>query len=154
MEHTNFKDLLDFFYNRFLISFIICIFGSFSRDICDTMKHHTKINVTKILLTSFFGTILMCMITDMVDISFGTFVFITYVLGLWSFQLFDLITNNKVIKTIAILFTKVKVSAEAASSLEKISKELEKDKKKHSTTKSDDKDKVVDDKGNKKEGEG
>lgn len=96
----------------------------------------------------------MCMITDMVDISFGTFVFITYVLGLWSFQLFDLITNNKVIKTIAILFTKVKVSAEAASSLEKISKELEKDKKKHSTTKSDDKDKVVDDKGNKKEGEG
>ena len=127
MNHYNIMDLLDFLYNKFMISFIICVFGSFSRDVIDTIKNHTKLNVGVTLVTALFGGVITCMILDIADnISFGEFVFLAYFIGLWSYQIFNIVTNKKFAKIISIGFNKAsKLPKEVTSSIEQIAKEVD-----------------------------
>lgn len=89
-------NLLNYLYNDFAVSFVICLCGSIIRDMLNSYKNNTKINIKKIIIYGKFSTILLCAVRAYIDIEFNIYIFICILAGMWSDSIVNFFTNSKI----------------------------------------------------------
>lgn len=90
--------LLNWIYQKFSLIFVICLLGCFIRDLMDTMKNCTKINIKQDIISAFACSIILAAVLDDVLISFSEYIFICFFTGIWSFKILEYILNWKFAK--------------------------------------------------------
>lgn len=90
-------NLLNYLYNDFTVSFVICLSGAIIKDLIDTYKNNTKINIKQIILATIFTTILLCAIKVYIDINFNIYILICIVSGMWGDEILRLFTNSTIV---------------------------------------------------------
>lgn len=94
------NNILDFIYS-FLLIFCFCIFGSFLKDCHDAIKKIGKINIFRIIVSSSFSTFCLSFVFSYIRVTFPAFVFICFVVGIWSSFIMDATFNLKIVFLIA-----------------------------------------------------
>jgi hypothetical protein len=91
--------LLDYVLNRFLIVFMLCILGSLTRDVYDTILHLTPISIKQILISSISSTVVLCAVFEYVAFNIATCVLVCFCAGIWSFKFLEILMNWEYVKT-------------------------------------------------------
>lgn len=93
--------LLNWLYQKYVFIFIICLLGAFIRDIADTYKNKTTINIKKIISSSLICSLILTAIMDYItNISVSLYVLICFFTGLWSLNIIDYVMNWKFVKRV------------------------------------------------------
>lgn len=90
-------NLLNYLYNDFAVSFVICLCGAIIKDVIDTYKNTTKIKIEKIIFSSIFIAVLLCAINGYINIEFNIYIFVCLLTGLWSENIIKIFTSSKII---------------------------------------------------------
>lgn len=90
-------NLLNYLYNDFTVSFVICLSGAIIKDLIDTYKNNTRINIKQIILATIFTTILLCAIRVYIDINFNIYILVCIVSGMWGDEILRLFTNSTIV---------------------------------------------------------
>lgn len=144
MQNISVNILLNYGFN-FLLIFVICLFGSFTRDAYNTVSKKTKISVIRIIISSLFSSIILSALNEYAKLSFGIFVFVCFCVGMWSFEILKVFFNFKaifiVIKNIFKQFKDpvFKGISDAMEEVEKQEKENKKNEEQLEEEKKDDK---------------
>ena len=149
--------LLEFLYNRFAVTFLFCLFGSFVREVMRSKKKNNKnkkskmLDIKRIVTSTMFSTFLMCACADYVDLPFSVYVLFSVFCGVWGIVITNiLVSENFAIKFITKLCKKIaspvvknaiikSVIDSASETLKEQEKETEKEKA--DETENDNKDK-------------
>ena len=106
--------LLEFLYNRFAVTFVFCLFGSFVREVMRSKKKDNKnkkskmLDIKRIVTSTVFSTFLMCACADYIDLPFSVYVLISTFCGVWGIVITNLIVSeNFVIRFISNLGKKI-----------------------------------------------
>lgn len=95
------SDAIISYISNFVTIFFVCLMGSFTRDIFDTIMKLNKINIKKIVISAIFSTIVLMAVFEYWSVeSLGLIVFLCFFSGLWSFKLLKLALDQKVVGTI------------------------------------------------------
>lgn len=149
MNEISLDILLEFLYNRFAFTIVFCFFGSFTKEfvtnrIIGSNGKKGSFNFWKVIISSIFSTILVCVAADYIsiDLHIGTFILICFIVGVWGFEILKCLMDKKFLSTFFGSISKsianpiLKSAAESASkSLEEEKKDKEKDKGKDSKDK-------------------
>lgn len=131
MNSISFAMLLEYLYQKFIVTFILCLIGSFIKESIGGTTKPTRLNPLRILVSALFASILMCAVVDYIDLPFSIYALIAVVVGIWSPQLLQTVMNAKVMKRFTKnLFKQVsdpiaKAAVATAEELEKKEKEEE-----------------------------
>lgn len=105
--------LLDYFYNRFAVTFLMCVLGviigrAFQLVATDYKKNNPRhINGVKIILQGVLVTVIICALQDYLKIkSFNIYVLMCIMSGIWSPIIMKLITNMKAIRLLLVNISK------------------------------------------------
>lgn len=122
-------DLLNYMYNDFAITFVMCLCGALIKDVFETYKNTTKINVRNIILTSIFTTIVLCAIRVSIDIQFNVYILVCVVSGMWGDAIVNVFTNSEIM---IIFFKKIvkTINNPLSDAIDDTIKELEKEEDK------------------------
>lgn len=97
MQDISLYIVLDYIYH-YTLTFFICLLGAFIKDCYDTIiKNNIRIKISKILISALFSSVIICTIDSYIDMRFPTYVFISIFLGLWGFNLLEIMMNSKLI---------------------------------------------------------
>ena len=121
-------NLLNYLYNDFAVSFVICLCGSLIRDAIDTYKNNTKINIRILTVYSVFSTILLCAIRAYMNMDFNIYIFICILIGMWSNSIVNTFTNSKIVLLLLKKLLK-NIKDPVAKAISDTTEEIEKDKK-------------------------
>ena len=95
------SDAIISYISNFVTIFFVCLMGSFTRDIFDTIVKLNKINIKKIVISAIFITIVLMAVFEYWSVeSLGLIVFLCFFSGLWSFKLLKLALDQKVVTAI------------------------------------------------------
>lgn len=146
--------LLEFLYDKFAITIVFCFFGSFVKEYMssrntdsNSKKKGSKFSLGKVIISSIFSTILVCVAADYisVDLHFEVYALISIIVGIWGFGIVKCIVDKKFLSTFLGSISKsianpiLKSAAESAS---KVLEDEDKDKKKEKE-KDDEKQQVI-----------
>ena len=95
MDHLTFTLLLDYLYNRFAVTLVLCSIGVMLRNVTNDFSYKRKVSLGKTVASSVFSTVLMCAVRDYIDIAFGIYVLICLLVGMWSTKLISLVADSK-----------------------------------------------------------
>lgn len=110
MEDLSVDVLLEFLYNRFAVTFLMCMFGSFMREaFLPNKKTKSKmLNSKKIVTSTVFSTFLMCTIADYIDLTFSAYIVLSIICGIWGLWIVQIAVNqNFVVKFLMKLIEKI-----------------------------------------------
>lgn len=93
-QQLQISTLLNYLFNDFAVTFIACLFGSILKDGLDTMNKGNKINIKKIIISSLFGTVLLCGIDSYFKVSFNIYILICVLVGMWGFCILKACSNS------------------------------------------------------------
>lgn len=146
---------IDYMYNRFILTFVLCLLGALSKDLYDTIKNLNKINISRILVSSLFGSITMSALLDVVNWKFSIHVLVCFFTGMWAFKLLEFAMNWNIVKAfLKALFKQSKgviskTITETISDIEESNKDDdEKSTDKEAKTDNEEEEKEDDDKNN------
>ena len=96
MEDLSIDVLLEFLYNRFAVTFLLCMFGSMTREIfLPTKKNKSQLlNIKRIVTSTVFSTFLMCTLADYIDLTFSAYAVLCILCGIWGFMIVQLAVNE------------------------------------------------------------
>ena len=100
MQYISYAALLDYILNRFLVVFVIVFFGSLVKDIYDTFINLSPISIKRILISSLFGTVVLCAVVESFKLSISAFVLVCFLSGVWSFKILEYMMNWKFVKVL------------------------------------------------------
>jgi len=120
MDVISLNILLEYLYKRFVVTFLLCLVGAFIKESTVT----GKISFTKILSSTIFSSVLICVLMDYVEVPFSLFAAITILVGMWSSSLIKLFLNLKFIQSLGKTLIK-NISGPAAKVLERMAEEAE-----------------------------
>lgn len=100
MQYISYAVLLDYILNRFLVVFAIVFFGSLVKDIYDTFINLSPISIKRILISSLFGTVVLCAVVESVKLSISAFVLVCFLSGVWSFKILEYMMSWKFVKVL------------------------------------------------------
>ena len=126
---VNFTTLLDYLYNRFLISFLICMIVIIIREYTNNSlikKEHSTIPITRILCSSILATVLACALIEYIHMTFSLYIVFCILSGVWSDKILKIITNNMVVKIFFKNFLSLITSKEVSEAMDKTIDEIEK----------------------------
>lgn len=134
MEELSIDVLLEFLYNRFAVTFLFCMFGSFTREIFLPVKKKKSqmLNIKRIVTSTVFSTFLMCTFADYIELTFSAYAVVSIVCGIWGLIIVQIVVNeNFVTKFLLKLVDKIPspVVKSAAESAEEIISSSDEDKK-------------------------
>lgn len=141
MEELTIDVLLEFLYDRFAVTFIFCLLGSFIREVMLSSKKRNKdkrskmLDIKRIVTSTVFSTFLMCACADYVDLQFSVYALISIFCGVWGIVITNLLVSEKfAIKFISnfgkkITSTLIKSAVESASETLKEQKKADTEKK-------------------------
>ena len=123
--------LLEYLYNKFAVTFILCLIGAFLKQstLNSSSRKVSKIKISSLLSPAIFSTILICAISEYLEVSFSVYAVICVLAGMWSSILLKLFLSISFIKKIvAMLLRNIggpisKYSKEIAEELDDIEKE-------------------------------
>lgn len=119
--------LLEYLYNQFAVTFILCLIGAFIRH-CVGSKMQ-EIRASKMVAFSLFAAVLVCAIREYVDgIPFSIYVTMSILMGMWSVKLLNLFLNEKLVGKFLHNFFK-NMTDPISKSLSNTFDEVEKEKK-------------------------
>lgn len=93
--------LLEYLYNRFLVTFILCMVGSFIKETMVLSKKYKKINIKKVILSGLFSSCIVCAVVDYVSMTFSIYSIVCVLFGMWGYQLLLLFLNANFMKKFA-----------------------------------------------------
>lgn len=125
MEDLSIDALLEFLYNRFAVTFLLCMFGSFTREVFLPVKKKKAqvINIKRIVTSTVFSTFLMCTLADYIELTFSAYAVVSIICGIWGLIIVQVAVNeNFVTKFLLKMVDKipspvVKSAAESASEI-------------------------------------
>ena len=131
--------LLEFLYNEFAVTFLLCGVGSFLRNATKTATVKSKkskiINIKRIVTSILFSTFLMCACAEYIDLPFSVYAVVSALCGMWGLEMVNLVLNGKFMLKFSTNIVKkianplIKSAVESASQiLEEEEKEENKDK--------------------------
>lgn len=94
VDIISFSIFLEYLYNKFIITFIICLIGSIIR-IAVGVDRFNRINAKKMVASVVVASAIMCVVADNIKISFTIYIVLCMVIGLWAEQILNLIMNTK-----------------------------------------------------------
>lgn len=100
-EIINFGMFLEYLYNSFSITFLMCLLGVITKEYFSAVKNTKLIPIGKIILISIFSTIIMCAISNYINIPFSLYVLLCIIVGIWGEYLIRIVTNSKIIRIFA-----------------------------------------------------
>ena len=108
MQGISLYILLDYIYH-YTLTFFICLLGAFIKDCYDTIvKDNVKIMISRILISSLFGSVVICAVDSFINVKFSIYVFISLFCGIWGFNILQLVLNSKVVlSTIKNIFKNI-----------------------------------------------
>lgn len=137
MNEFSLDILLEFLYNRFAFTIVFCFFGSFTKEfvtnrIIGSNGKKGSFNFWKVIISSIFSTILVCVAADYIsiDLHIGTFILICFIVGVWGFEILKCLMDKKFLSTFFGSISKSIANPILKSAAESASKSLEEDKKK------------------------
>jgi hypothetical protein len=122
--------LIDYLYNKFLMAFVISLLGAFTRDVMDTYKNLSKINISKVVCSSIFSSVILSAIIDIVNWNFSVHVVVCFFTGLWSHKLLEFVMDWNIVKTFLVNILKNTKGTVAQSISETIKEVDDKDNSK------------------------
>lgn len=106
MDTVSVTILLEYLYNKYLVTFMLCLMGSFMKETMLLSKKYKKINLRKIMLSGFFSSLIVCALTDYVSMTFAVYSVVCVLFGMWGYQLLLLFLNTNFIKKLVSIFLK------------------------------------------------
>lgn len=101
LDQIEFALFLDYIYNRFAATFVLCIVGAAIKNITINAKHNEKISIGEIIISSIFSTALMCAIRDYIGMPFSVYVVASMIAGMWGAKFIALASDNVFMKKAA-----------------------------------------------------
>lgn len=105
MDSLSIYLLLDYFYNKFAVTFILSVIGVSIREIVGNVNEKKHIQIGKIIVSSLFSTVAMCAIGDYFHIAFSLYALVCVIFGMWSIKIVSFILTsrfaNAVLKTVS-----------------------------------------------------
>ena len=95
MDQLTFTLLLDYIYNRFAVTLVLCSVGVVIKNIINDISSKRKVSIGKTVASSMFSTVLMCAVRDYIDIAFSAYVLICLIVGMWSAKIVSLVADSK-----------------------------------------------------------
>lgn len=95
MDQLTFTLLLDYIYNRFAVTLVLCSIGVFIKNIINDISYKRKVSIGKTVASSMFSTVLMCAVKDYIDIAFSVYVLTCVIVGMWSTKIISLVADSK-----------------------------------------------------------
>ena len=125
MKDISIDILLEFLYNRFAVTFIFCLVGSYiretTRSVTSKNKESKMLSTKKIATSTVFSTFLMCACAEYIDLPFSVYAIISVFCGMWGLVIINLSLNGKFITKFAANMVKkitdplIKTAVESAS---------------------------------------
>ena len=95
MDQLTFTLLLDYIYNRFAVTLVLCSIGVFIKNIINDISYKRKVSIGKTVASSMFSTVLMCAVKDYIGIAFSVYVLTCVIVGMWSTKIISLVVDSK-----------------------------------------------------------
>lgn len=118
--------LLEYLYEKFLVTFILCLIGASAREMMATVRLH-KIHIERMMISVVVSSATMCAILDYIELHFSIYVFVCIVIGLWSKSVLNLLMNSKFVLRILSSVTGSMKDPISKAATEIMTEELEKD---------------------------
>ena len=108
MDQVSIDILLDFLYNRFAVTFLMCLIGSLIRETMASSKKKSILNISKIVSSTVFSTFLMCACADYLKLKlqFSIYSIICILLGMWALNLVKIVMSGNFVSYILNLISK------------------------------------------------
>ena len=78
MDVITLSILLEFLYNKFMVTFILCFIGSIAREAFNAIKM-SRMNIKKLLASTIVASFIICAVLDYVEIPFSIYTVICIV---------------------------------------------------------------------------
>lgn len=88
--------LLEYIYDKFVVTFILCLIGGIIRETASTAMKHKQMNAKKMMASVVLASALMCALVDYVKVPFSIYTIICILVGIWAPVLLKLIMNTKI----------------------------------------------------------
>lgn len=98
MDTISVAILLEYIYNKFLVTFVLCMVGSLIKETMLLSKKYKKINITKVIMSSLFSSCIVCGLVDYVSMTFSIYSIVCILFGMWGYQLLLLFLNANFMK--------------------------------------------------------
>ena len=123
MEDLSIDVLLEFLYNRFAVTFLLCMIGSITREMfLPTKKKKSQLlNIKKIVTSTVFSTFLMCTFADYIDLTFSAYAVLSILCGIWGLIIVQIAVNENFVQKLLLKFAEklpeslAKAAAQSAS---------------------------------------
>lgn len=95
MDMMSLGNVLEYLYDKFILTFILCLIGAIIRETMNTMKM-TSINIKRMMASVIMASTLMCIVVDYVEIQFSIYIAVCIITGIWSPYIMKVILDSKI----------------------------------------------------------
>ena len=88
--------LLEYLYDKFIVTFILCLIGGIIRETASTAMKQKQMNAKRMMASVVLASALMCALVDYVKVPFSIYTIICILVGIWAPVLLKLIMNTKI----------------------------------------------------------
>lgn len=88
--------LLEYLYDKFVVTFILCLIGGIIRETASTAMKQKQMNAKKMMASVVLASALMCALVDYVKVPFSIYAIICILVGIWAPVLLKLIMNTNI----------------------------------------------------------
>ena len=134
MNDLTFSVLLEFLYNRFAVTFVMCFVGSWMRGVFMNNKNERKIfDIKRVVISTLFSTFLMCACSVYLNLKVEVYILLSVLCGMWGLAIMKLVMSENFLLLLVKNFSKkvadpiVKGTMEAVTQVSE-QKDTEKDK--------------------------
>lgn len=106
MDAISLNMLLEYLYKKFAVTFVLILMGSFLKQSTLSTKRVNKINIASVISPTIFSSVLLCAISEYLDIPFSLYAVISILVGMWSLKILRLFLDIKFIKKLTVIILK------------------------------------------------
>ena len=133
----NINILLEFLYNRFAITFLFCLAGSWIRAAFRKPKkdESKKLDIKRVVTSTLFSTFLMCACAEYIELSIGIYAGASVLCGMWGISIIQVVMSENFILVFISNLTKKVADPIVKSTMETVSQVSKEKNKKGDTNK-------------------
>ena len=89
------SDFLEYLYDKFAVTFILCIVGVFIKECIGNVRRNKKFNVKRILSSVIISSVIMCAISGNLSLNFEWYALVNILFGAWSNTIASFVLSSK-----------------------------------------------------------
>lgn len=94
MGMLSLSNVLEYLYDKFILTFILCLIGAIIREMMNTVKL-LSIDIKRMMASVVMASALMCIVVDYVHFQFSIYIVICIVAGVWSPYIMEMVLDSK-----------------------------------------------------------